>query len=137
MGKITNSLLVTVSIMLLTGCAGMFTGSNKSINVSSSDGKQVKAKIASSKGISDIMLPAVYQADRDQSGIYVSINDECYENYTYIVQSRLNWPFFINFFASAFGLTGTTMDVSSGNMWTYDDMSIIPTRLKDSCPESE
>ena len=119
--------------VLLTGCATVFDGGSKTINISPSNGKQVKAQIIGDKNVENVTLPAIYNAKRSKEDLLIKVTDECYEETSYVVQSEITPAFFGNFLFGLFGLTGTTVDNSKGNMWTYDNAVVVPTNKKASC----
>jgi hypothetical protein len=119
--------------MLLTGCASVFDGGSKSINITPTSGDDVAVEIHGDKGIEKTTIPAVYSAKRSKEDILVKVVDDCYEDTSYVIQSEVTPAFFGNLLFGLFGMTGTTVDVSSGNMWKYDNDAIVPTSKKASC----
>lgn len=121
-----------VALSMLTGCATMFDGGSHSMNVRPSQGEKVKVEITSDNGPQTITIPAVVNVPRSKKDLYIAVKDDCYEGSSQVVQSEITPAFFVNFI-TVFGLTGTTVDTSNGNAWTYDDTVIVSTDKKDSC----
>ncbi|MAI08177.1 MAG: hypothetical protein CMF61_04375 [Magnetococcales bacterium] len=126
-------LLASVFSIALTGCATVFDSGSKTITLTPSEGKKVDAEIYAAKGVEKVQLPTQYSAQRSKEDIVVKIVDKCYEETSHVVQSTVTNAFFGNILFGIFGLTGTTVDSSNGNMWTYDKSHVVITNKKDNC----
>ncbi len=126
--------LVAVTLATsLTGCATVFDSGSKTINIAPSDGANVKAQIAGPSGVQDVTLPTTYAAERAKGAITVTVTDKCYEKTNYVAQSKITPAFFGNILFGLVGITGTVVDSSNGNMWTYDQSITVPTSKKANC----
>ncbi len=123
-----------IAATALGGCASVFDGGNQSVNLRpSSVGGTVNAKVTSKTGTQNIQLPGTISVDRDKSELLVTVDDPCYEKSQMSSSSSVN-PWAIgNVLFGVFGLTGTTVDMNSGNAWKYDDTITVPTQKKPGC----
>lgn len=128
-----NILSLVAVAALTTGCATVFDGGSKNINISPMNGGKVKAKITGAMGTHNVTLPTIFNAKRSKEDLIVTITDKCYEETTYVVQSGVTMAFWGNVLFGVFGSTGTTVDNANGNMWTYDNSVLVPTAKKDAC----
>ena len=128
-----NILIPSILALSLTGCATVFDSGSKNLTLTPSEGKNIKAEITSSKGIEKVTLPTQYSAARSKDDIIVRVKDKCYEETSHVIQPTVTPAFFGNILFSVFGLTGTTVDSTSGNMWTYDKSHVVITSKKDNC----
>ena len=126
MNRIFVVLIVSCVMLFLQGCATLVTGPNKVVNISSSDNTNVQAEVNTSTGTSNVTLPISLSVKTSRKPIEVIIKEKGYKETRFIKESKLNIWFLGDFFMSVFGLTGTTIDVSSGSIWTYDDSIVVP-----------
>lgn len=125
--------ILLVAPLFLAGCATVFDGGSKNINISPSSGKNIAVEIISDKGVEQARIPTIYNAKRSKEDILVKVVDKCYDETSYVIQAGVTPAFFGNILFGLFGATGTTVDASNGNLWKYDNAVIIPTHKKDSC----
>ena len=120
--------LITVLLLSITfsGCATLFGGGGQqTIHVSGNTDKKMKAVMKYSDGSDsrELLIPKKVYISRKKQDIIIESPDNKFD--TYIVESKLN-PYFVpNFLGSIFGLTSTTVDASSGAMWSYDNSVIL------------
>lgn len=129
MKKIALTLATAVA---LTGCATVFDGGSKTINLIPTNGKDVRVSVRSDGGVQETNIPGIINVKRSKDDLYVTVIDKCYEG-SHVIQHEVTPAFFGNILFGIFGLTGTTVDMSSGNMWKYDNTVTIATSKKDSC----
>ena len=129
-----NVLVVAMATTLsLSGCATVFDGGAQSVNLLPSLGSNVKVKITSKGGTREASLPTVVSLPRAKSDIVVVVDDPCYEQSQMVSSPQLD-PWAIgNVIFGVFGLTGTTVDMQSGNAWKYESTITVPTSKKASC----
>ena len=90
--------------------------------------------VVSANGVQTVVIPSVVTVQRANQPITINVKDtKCIRPSTTIVSDKLSMWFFGDFFMSIFGLTGTTVDVTSGAMWNYDDNIVVPVYEKKSC----
>ncbi|RYD50615.1 MAG: hypothetical protein EOP52_13650 [Sphingobacteriales bacterium] len=136
MNKISiNTLVVAlVASTTLAGCATVFDGGNQSVDLRPSTvGENVNVKVSTKGGTQTVKVPANVSVARDKSTMLVTVDDPCYEPNQIAANSSVN-PWAIgNVLFGLFGLTGTTVDMSTGNAWKYDETITVPTVKKASC----
>ena len=126
--------LLILTIAMLSGCASIVNGRNKNINLLSSTGEETEVDVVSANGVQTVVIPSVVTVQRANQPITINVKDtKCIRPSTTIVSDKLSMWFFGDFFMSIFGLTGTTVDVTSGAMWNYDDNIVVPVYEKKSC----
>lgn len=124
-----------LAVTMLSGCATVFDGGSHSMNVQPSQGKDVKIEVTGENGVQQVQIPSVVNVPRGKQDLYIAVKDECYNSTTQVVQSDITLAFFGNIFFSIFGLTGTTVDMSNGNAWTYDDNVVVATTPNGKCAD--
>ena len=126
--------LTLLTVAMLSGCASIVNGRNKNINLLSSTGEETEVDVVSANGVQTVVIPSVVTVQRANQPITINVKDtKCIRPSTTIVSDKLSMWFFGDFFMSIFGLTGTTVDVTSGAMWNYDDNIVVPVYEKKSC----
>lgn len=136
MTRYTHAVLAAavLATTTLAGCASVFDGGNQSVNIRPSTvGGQVAVKVTSKSGTQNVQIPGTVSVDHDKSELMVTVDDNCYEPSQMSSSPSVN-PWAIgNVLFGLFGLTGTTVDMNSGNAWKYDDTITVPTTKKASC----
>lgn len=126
--------LTLLTVTMLSGCASIVNGRNKNINLLSSTGEETEVDVVSANGVQTVVIPSVVTVQRANQPITINVKDtKCIRPSTTIASDKLSMWFFGDFFMSIFGLTGTTVDVTSGAMWNYDDNIVVPVYEKKSC----
>lgn len=118
---------------LTTGCATVFDGGSKNINIAPMSGGKVQAEVTGAMGTHKVTLPTIFNAKRSKQDLIVRVTDRCYEETTYVIQSGVTMAFWGNVLFGLVGSTGTTVDHGNGNMWTYDNSVLVPTAKKAAC----
>lgn len=120
--------------ILLSGCATIVNGRNKTINVLTSTGEQVDVDVISSNGVQTVTVPSVVTVRRANHPITINVKEtKCIKPSTSIVSDKLSMWALGNVFFYIFGTTSTTTDFAVGSLWNYDDNISIPIYTKDSC----
>lgn len=124
-------LLTGVSVLLLSSCATMFSGTTKTVNLMTSNGDTVKADVTAKNGMQTVTIPSVVSVDKGNMPITISVKeDDCHRHSVYMAENHVDIFFFANVFNY---FTGTTTDVPNGAMWTYDDNVVVPVYRKETC----
>lgn len=124
---------ISVISLSITGCATAFDSGSKNITLMATEGQNIKAEIHSSKGTENITLPTQYSAARSKEDIIVKITDKCFEKTSHVIQPKITTAFYGNILFGLFGVTGTIVDSSNGNMWSYDKSQTVITEKKSNC----
>ena len=134
--KYSTFTIATVVIISanLASCASVIDGGNQSVNLRpSSVGGTVSAKVTSKNGTQSIQMPGSISVDHDKSELLITVDDPCYEPSQMSSSSSLNPWALGNLLMSVFGLTGTTVDMTSGNAWKNGGTITEPTQKEAAC----
>lgn len=112
---------ICASVLLMSGCASILNDSTQQVNVSSSDGKEVKGTV---DGI-PFTAPGIISLRREnKSKVFYIETEGCVKQYA--AEKNVDLKFFINILGGLYGLTSSSVDYASEKMWTYTDNVIIP-----------
>lgn len=115
-----------------SGCASIIKGRTKNVNVMTSTGDEAQAKIFTSNGMQEVILPQVISMKKDSQDLTITIKENrCTRSSTFMSSSKIEPWFWGNILTG--GVFGSTTDASTGAMWTYDDNIIVPVYQKDGC----
>jgi hypothetical protein len=125
---------VLVASTSLAGCATVFDSGNQNVDLRPSTvGANMNVKVSTKGSLQSVQIPTTISVDHDKSTMLVTVDDPCYEPNQVAINSSIN-PWAIgNVLFGLFGLTGTTVDSSTGNAWKYDDTVTVPAVKKASC----
>jgi len=126
-------LSLAVLVSLVSGCATILSGTSRTVNLMPSDGENVKVKVTTSRTMQNATLPTAIPFSVKSGDIVVSVTDPCYKSTQYVINRKFNFVFLVNIITG--GLFGSTTDLLSGAIWTYDSTAVIPTYANDKCAE--
>lgn len=131
MKKIITSAILA-SYFLVTSCAGLISGSTQNVFLRTSNNEEVEVEVSSASGVQNVKIPASVNVRRANSPLTISVKEKgCIkESKTYSPQ-KYNVFLFADAIGGIFGLTGTTIDMSSGAAWAYENEIVV--NVKDSC----
>lgn len=145
-GLIVNNLILNIMFkkvslflvlsLLTSSCAGLISGSDQDIFITSSRGHQgVEVAVIDKSGASrNVKLPASVNVRRSQSPLIIKVKDSrCYEQSQRSVSSKWNTMMIVDVIWGVIGLTSTTVDMNSGAAYSYDDTVLVNTNKKSSC----
>ena len=132
MDKHIASLLV---LLLTASCGGILGGKTQSVRllpVGSAD--EFEVEVVSSMGSQVVEVPGVVMVKRDEAPLQIKVKEtRCIKSSTTHVPSKWNLYAIGNLFISVFGFTGTTVDMSSGSAWGYDENVFVGVKTKKLC----
>jgi hypothetical protein len=131
MNKLKWLVVVIAGVSVFSGCATILSGTGRTVNIASQDGKKVEARVATKKTVQNIVMPTVLPVSTKNGNITVTIEDPCYESTQTVLTRKFNFVFLVNIITG--GLLGSTTDALSSAMWTYDETAVIPVVKKASC----
>lgn len=127
-----KSLLTVSCIAFLSGCASIVEGDYQTINIATSNGKNVEASIFAKNGEQKIQLPGVVTVRRDKQNLTITVKeDACVNSTTTVSSSRVEPWFWGNLLTG--GIFGSTTDSMTGDMWAYDDNITVIVDSKAFC----
>src|ERR1035437_48818 len=107
----------------LTGCATMFNGSARKINVQAQNGKEVKMQAQTKDGAVNLTAPSTINTTASNEDITITVADPCYKKTQTVVAKKIALAFWANAFNDGLG---STTDSTTGSMWTYDENVVVP-----------
>ncbi len=128
--------LIALTILLAsTSCAGLISGKTQTIFLRSSDGSDgVEANISSMSGNQEVKIPTTISVARDKMPLTIKVKEnKCYKETTTYAPSKYNVMLLADAIGGVFGLTGTSMDMSSGAAWSYEDNIFVDVKKKQNC----
>lgn len=131
--KISFFLLIS---MLTSSCAGLISGSDQNVFITSSRGHQgVDATVIDQSGGSrDVKLPASVNVKRSKAPLTVKIKESrCYKQSQKNVPSKWNVMMLVDVLWGFIGLTSTAVDMNSGAAYAYEDTVLVNTEKKPGC----
>ena len=127
-------ILILMIVAILPGCATIIKGKTKDINILTNTGEEAEINIFSASGTQTVVVPAVVNVKRDNRPITITVKgNKCTRTTTTVVQEKVELWTLGNIPLYIFGLTGTTVDASTGAMWDYDDSIVVPVYQKNGC----
>ena len=132
MTKYIASLLV---LLLTASCGGMLGGKTQSIQLlPAGSADEFEVEVVSGRGSQIVEVPGVVRVKRDEAPLQIKVKEtRCVKSSTTYVPSKWNLYAIGNLFISVFGFTGTTVDMSSGSAWGYDDNVFVRAKTKKGC----
>ena len=129
-----KTLCLAVAVLILSGCASIVKGRNKTINIMTNTGEEVEVNVVSASGVQTIVVPSVTTVKRNNQDITITVKaTSCTRPSNSIVSSKLE-PWFLGNFILG-GLLGSSTDAITGSMWTYDDNIVVPVYTKEACKQ--
>jgi hypothetical protein len=110
--------LVFTSAVALSGCATIINKPTQAVNVSASNGQQVKGTV---NGV-PFSGPGVVQVKRENKNKTFTTDDANCSKET-VAAKQVDSVFFINILSG--GLLGSSTDFGSEKMWKYNDNVVI------------
>lgn len=132
--KISSCLLVAACIMT-SSCAGLISGKTQNVFLRTSDGSDnVNVEVSSVGGTQNVTIPANVVIPRGQTTLAISVKENnCHKESKTYITPKYNIMLLADAIGGLFGLTGTTMDMSSGAAWSYEDNIIVDVKSKHVC----
>jgi hypothetical protein len=119
-----------LSVIIFTGCATMFNNSD-SIFLQTSDSKPAAATVDAGKGTMLVTLPMTMPVANSSKPIFINVQEtETTQSSVYEVNSHLSGWFWLNILWCFACPLSTTTDMASGDMWSYDDVAVVPVSRK-------
>ncbi len=123
---------VLVTTTFLSSCASIIKGKNQTINITTSNGKNIQATVFSKNGMLDTELPRVISVARDSQDITIRVKgDKCHTETVSVAQSRIEPWFWGNLLTG--GILGSSTDYGTGAMWKYDNNVNVNVTEKSKC----
>jgi hypothetical protein len=121
--------IVSLALMMLSGCATMFNSGSQSFMVRAADDSEgVKVQITTPAGSYVGKLPATVTAKPNTfHEVSIKVIDKCYQNNTVVVSKGIAASYWVNILNGS----GFIIDPLVGTMWDYDDMTSVPLTKKD------
>jgi hypothetical protein len=107
-----QSITVLVAAIALTGCASILNEKTQSVNVSTSNGKEVTGTVNGQP----FKAPGIVQLTRENKDKTFVVNDAACAKET-IAEKTVDNKFFINILSG--GLFGSSTDYGTEKMWAY------------------
>lgn len=132
MKKVVLNLVV---MLALSGCCSIFKGSDQTVNIATSNNKQVPAVVYTENGQQNVILPQAVSVSRSSSDMTINVKEnKCVKESRTIVESKVQPAFWGNVISG--GLLGSATDAMTGSMWKYDDNITVVVDEKDVCKAS-
>jgi hypothetical protein len=109
---------IIASVTLMTGCASIVNDQAQTINVSASNGKEIKGTVDGA----EFTTPGVVSVKRQNSPKIVAVSTAGCDKETVVPNTVDPW-FFGNILIG--GLLGSTTDYSTEKMWKYSDNVVV------------
>jgi ABC-type uncharacterized transport system auxiliary subunit len=120
---------ILLCVIMLTGCATLFDNSPDVISLQTSDGKPAAAKVDAGKGEILVTLPTTVPIARSSKPIVINVQEtKTTKSSTYEATSHVTGLFWLDFIPLS--PLSTTIDAATGNMWSYDDLVVVPVERK-------
>ncbi len=118
-----------------TSCAGLISGKTQTVFLRSSDGSEdVEVEVSSVSGTQQARVPGTISVARDKMPLTIKVKeDKCRKESTTYASSKYNVMLLADAIGGIFGLTGTSMDMSSGAAWSYEDNVFVDIKKKPAC----
>jgi len=113
-----RAVLLLCGMMLLGGCASILNESKQTVNVTTSNGKQITGTVDGQQ----FTAPGVVRLERaKEAKIFMTDAEGCTKQT--VAENAVDTKFFINIFSG--GAFGSSTDFSTGKMWKYNENVII------------
>ncbi len=118
MRKYSASVLCSLVVMCVTGCASILNERNQNVNIITSNGHKAEVTIDGMP----FQAPGVASFKRAKADKLITTRDpKC--NQTTVAPSTVDNVFFINVISG--GVFGSTTDYATEKMWKYQDSVIV------------
>ena len=114
------AVILIVSATSLTGCATILSGSSKIINVTTSNGEEIKVSVTGDRTAQTFTAPSTITVQKGGNLIFTPESNKCASQ---VVQKKIEGTFWVNILTG--GLFGSSTDFSSGSVWSYDNNVIL------------
>ncbi len=132
--KKTSSFLLIAALLLTTSCAGLISGKTQSVFLRTSDSQEVEAEVVSANGVQNITIPGTVTVPRSKNPLTIKVKEgRCVKSSTEYATTKYNIFLLADVIGGVFGLTGTTIDMSSGAAWAYEDNIYVNVKKKPGC----
>ncbi len=128
--------ILALSLLVLQGvsCARIISGTTQTLTIQTSNGKNVKAVVQSATGTQNITIPNSITVVRSKEPLKIIVKAEkCNQESTQISTPKYNPVALDDLSFGVFGLTSTTVDLSSGAIWNYDNNIMVNVNSKENC----
>lgn len=127
--------LVLATLLLSTSCAGLISGKTQTIFLRPTDGSDdVEVEVSSVNGSQTVNIPSTVTVSRDKMPLTITVKeDKCRKESKTYATSKYNIMLLADAIGGVFGLTGTSMDMSSGAAWSYEDNVLVDVKKKQGC----
>jgi hypothetical protein len=123
---------ILLCVIMLTGCATMFNNSPDVIALQTSDGKPAAAKVNAGKGEILVTLPTAVPIAKSNKPIVINVQEtKTTKSSTYEAPSHVTGWFWLNALWCFACPLSTITDLASGDMWSYDDLVVVPVERKE------
>ena len=122
------NLLSLTTIMLSSGCATMFNGTDQSVYVSTdgiSQSEKVRVKVNDGYHEFNATIPSQITLLHSMKGVAITVKDKKYDSTTYTVKKSIAMSTFLNLLTPVF-IVGLIIDFATGSIWQYPASIIIP-----------
>lgn len=107
--------MVISTLILLSGCATILSGSSKTINVTTSDGERVEVTVRGEEELQKFTAPTTIIVQKGGDLIFTPDDERCVST---VAPKEIETTFWVNILTG--GLFGSSTDFASGSMWNYD-----------------
>ncbi|MCM2332457.1 MAG: hypothetical protein NDI82_00720 [Anaeromyxobacteraceae bacterium] len=114
-------LAALVSVVGLTGCASILNDQTQRLNVSASNGAEIKGTV-NGQAFTGPGIVEVTRENKDK--VFVTETPGCAKET--IAAKEVDTKFFINILSG--GVFGSSTDYGTEKMWKYDDNVVIPCK---------
>lgn len=127
--------LAFATLLFSTSCAGLISGKTQTVFLRATDGSDdVEVEVSSMSGTQQVKVPGIVTVARDKMPLTIKVKEnKCLKESTTYAPSKYNVMLLADAIGGLFGLTGTSMDMSSGAAWAYEDSVFVDVKKKQSC----
>lgn len=121
-------LLLLLLVLILPGCASLFSSDEQSVSVNTLDGKNVKAVITQGDATQKVTLPAVIPVKRNGKKVHIAIREQdnpCYKSSEHEIPQSFNTVVLANILGLWVSELSTVTDFVTGKIWSYDSTTLI------------
>lgn len=127
--------LALATLIFSTSCAGLISGKTQTVFLRASDGSDnIEVDVLSTSGNQQTKIPGTVIVARDKMPLTIKVKEsKCHKESTTYAPSKYNVMLLADAIGGVFGLTGTSMDMSSGAAWSYEDNVFVDVKKKPNC----
>ena len=127
--------LILGTLFLATSCAGLISGKTQTVFLRTSDGSDdLEVEVSSVNGMQKVTIPSTVTVSRDKMPMTITVKeDKCHKESKTYAPSKYNVMLLADVIGGVFGLTGTSIDMSSGAAWAYEDNVFVDVKKKPAC----